>query len=30
MDNSKPEPTFADGFLFKRPREGAPEFVKAH
>jgi hypothetical protein len=28
MDNNKPEPTFADGFIFKRPREGAPEFVK--
>ena len=28
MDNNKPEPTFADGFIFKRPNEGAPDFVK--
>jgi len=28
MDNNKPDPVFADGFIFKRPREGAPEFVK--
>ena len=28
MDNNKPEPVFADGFLFKRPNEGAPDFVK--
>ena len=28
MDNNKPEPTFADGMIFKRPREGAADFVK--
>ena len=28
MDNNKPDPVFADGFIFKRPREGAPDFVK--
>jgi len=28
MDNNKPDPVFADGFIFKRPREGAAEFVK--
>jgi len=28
MDNNKPDPVFADGFLFKRPNEGAPDFVK--
>ena len=28
MDNNKPEPTFADGMIFKRPNEGAPDFVK--
>ena len=28
MDNNKPEPTFADGFIFKRPNEGAADFVK--
>ena len=26
--NNKPDPVFADGFIFKRPREGAPDFVK--
>jgi len=28
MDNNRPDPVFADGFIFKRPREGAPDFVK--
>ncbi len=27
MEN-KPEKVFADGMIFKRPRAGAPEFVK--
>ena len=28
MEPEKKEVVFADGFIFKRPREGAPEFVK--
>ncbi len=29
MDNeTKKEVIFADGFIFKKPREGAPSFVK--
>ena len=28
MDNNKPETVFLDGFLFKRPRAGCPDFVK--
>jgi hypothetical protein len=28
MDETKKEVIFADGFIFKKPREGAPSFVK--
>lgn len=28
MEENKPQPVFADGMIFKKPREGAPDFVK--
>ena len=28
MENNKPDVVFLDGFIFKRPREGCPDFVK--
>ncbi len=27
---TKKEKVFAEGFIFKRPREGAPDFVKGN
>jgi hypothetical protein len=30
MDNNKPETVFLDGFIFKRPHESSPDFVKGN
>lgn len=28
MNDTRPEPIFADGLIFQKPREGAPDYVK--
>lgn len=29
-ENKKPEPVFPKGIIFKKPKDGAPDFIRGH